>query len=240
MRRIKKRHAAIGMLMTGVLTISSGFALESTASADNPNEDCPAGTVEVARFEWKGEAYVAENNTGGVVILPGSDTEEVDWTSTVTISDIIIKGATGTDSVHLDPAATSGSFTNEGLPDNNGGNTPAISHIQFCHPTGSSSSSSSVSSSSVSSSSTSQTTSSVASSSTQQTSSAEVSGSSQVNTSSEAPASEVTSSAEVSGIQIPRALPRTGIDPGFLLMLGGMLLVSGVLLLRYADDTATA
>jgi LPXTG-motif cell wall-anchored protein len=46
------------------------------------------------------------------------------------------------------------------------------------------------------------------------------------------------SSPEVSGVVIPRTLPRTGIDPGFLLMLGGMFLVSGVLLLRYADDTA--
>ena len=30
----------------------------------------------------------------------------------------------------------------------------------------------------------------------------------------------------------------SGIDPGFLLMLGGMLVISGVLLMRYSCDPA--
>jgi LPXTG-motif cell wall-anchored protein len=38
-------------------------------------------------------------------------------------------------------------------------------------------------------------------------------------------------------VVIPRTLPRTGFDPGVLLMLGGMLVISGVLMLRYSDDT---
>ena len=38
------------------------------------------------------------------------------------------------------------------------------------------------------------------------------------------------------GAQGARALPQTGIDPGFLLMLGGALVVSGVLVLRYSND----
>jgi hypothetical protein len=31
-------------------------------------------------------------------------------------------------------------------------------------------------------------------------------------------------------------LARTGVDPGVLLLLGGVLLVSGVLVFRYADE----
>jgi hypothetical protein len=46
----------------------------------------------------------------------------------------------------------------------------------------------------------------------------------------------------VSGVVItapspaPASLPRTGFDPGILLMLGGGLVVAGVLMMRYADD----
>jgi LPXTG-motif cell wall-anchored protein len=42
--------------------------------------------------------------------------------------------------------------------------------------------------------------------------------------------------ASVAGVVIARQLPRTGFDPGLLLMLGGAFVVAGVLLLRYSDD----
>ena len=42
---------------------------------------------------------------------------------------------------------------------------------------------------------------------------------------------------EVAGAELGR-LPRTGIDPGLLLMLGGVMFLSGVMTLRYADDRA--
>jgi LPXTG-motif cell wall-anchored protein len=45
-------------------------------------------------------------------------------------------------------------------------------------------------------------------------------------------------SGSVAGVVVTRQLPRTGIDPGLLLMLGGMLMVSGVLMLRYSDSKA--
>ena len=106
-------------------------------------------------------------------------------------------------------------------------------------------SSSSTSQSSVSSSSTSRTIFSEPSSSqssSSETSSVETSStesSPSVSGSSLVPSSQSTPSLSpvVSGVQVvPQALPQTGMDPGFLLMLGGMLVISGVLVMRYAND----
>ena len=41
---------------------------------------------------------------------------------------------------------------------------------------------------------------------------------------------------QVLGEEVTRTLPRTGFDPGLLLMIGGMFVISGVLMLRYSDD----
>jgi len=46
------------------------------------------------------------------------------------------------------------------------------------------------------------------------------------------------SGAEVAGVQQsrPAALARTGIDAGVLLMIGGLLILTGVLTVRYAES----
>ena len=73
MRGSKKRYGAVGLLVTGLLTLGMGFGLDSTAGATG-NEDCPAGTVQVAKFEWKGGGFALEGgNTGGVIIGAGSN-----------------------------------------------------------------------------------------------------------------------------------------------------------------------
>ena len=45
MRGSKKRYAAVGLLVTGLLTLGMGFALRRHRPAPTGNEDCPAGTV---------------------------------------------------------------------------------------------------------------------------------------------------------------------------------------------------
>jgi hypothetical protein len=97
----------------------------------------------------------------------------------------------------------------------------------------SSESSSSESSSSVSSSS--ESSSSVLSSS-ESTSSESSSSEPSVSESSESRSEDSTLNGSIAGVQVPAALPRTGIDPGLLLMLGGMLVITGVLIMRYSYE----
>jgi acetyl/propionyl-CoA carboxylase alpha subunit len=326
----KRRTAGAISLIGGLLLVilGSAWAPASAGQNTNPggNQDCPSGTTQVAKFNYTNGSYVLEgSNTGGVVITSGTGTN-VSWTSTVLISLIVVKGADDAGVFDVNPDAMSGSFTNEVIPLNNGGQRPAISNIKFCSPGGSSSSSSSstTSSSGTSSSSSSRSHSSSSSrshssssnSSSQQTSSQQtssqqtssqqtssqqtssqqtssqqtssqqtssqqtssqqtssqqtssqqtssqqtssqqtssqpsVSGSS-LQTSSEdtssgsiAPSSQQNSPSDsVGGVKVSRPgaqqLPRTGMDPGFMLMMGGALVVAGVLMLRYSD-TASA
>ena len=71
MRRLR---IVIAALMLAVLLAS---AFTGVSLAQNPNEDCPAGTTLVAKFEWQGAAgYVFEKPAGNddVVTITGDET----------------------------------------------------------------------------------------------------------------------------------------------------------------------
>jgi hypothetical protein len=82
----------------------------------------------IAKFEFQGGGYVQSEGLPGIVSVSGNASGGT-WTSTTPISQVIIKGATGTFAYG---GGTSGSFSNTDLPLNNGGQVPDISNIQFC------------------------------------------------------------------------------------------------------------
>lgn len=97
------------------------------------NASCPAGQVLIAKFNTTdGGAYVFEKPNGNqsVVSISG-DLKSADWTSSIPVSTVIVKGATDNDFFTYDPPLSSGTFNNSGLT-NGGGRTPAISNVQFC------------------------------------------------------------------------------------------------------------
>jgi hypothetical protein len=134
----------IKKLLTAMAVISAmvgmaGVTPTSTVSANQAgggNEDCPAGTIQIAKFNWvgvgEGGSYVAEGSTNGVTVS-GNSTSGT-FQSTTPISAVVVKGSTDAKTDTYDPAVPSGSFNNSEL-ENNGGNTPAISNIKFCAPT---------------------------------------------------------------------------------------------------------
>jgi len=100
----------------------------------NPNVDCPEGSELLSKFNWEG-GYVFEKPAGNesiVTILAGADAEQGDWTSTSTITYVVLKGSTGTHTYDLGAGAGSGSFDKTDLPLNGGGNHPDISNVKFC------------------------------------------------------------------------------------------------------------
>jgi hypothetical protein len=118
--------SAFGAAMIAAAVIP--FAASGTAVAAPGDEDCPAGTTAVAKYEWKGDGYEAD--FGGDVVTVTGDTSGGTFTSTVPISDVFVKGATDGNLIEFDPPVLAGAFTNAGLT--NPGGTPAISHVTFC------------------------------------------------------------------------------------------------------------
>ena len=103
----------------------------SVATAAPTNEDCPAGTTFVAKFQNSNGTYTLEDGTAGVVTLSGTSDAGGSFTSTVPISAVFVKGGTDDKTDLYDPPVTSGTFNNTGLL-NEGGQVPAISHVTFC------------------------------------------------------------------------------------------------------------
>ncbi len=97
----------------------------------NPNITCPSDMGLAAKYEWSGSDYAYEKPEGNenLVNLIG-DAANGDWTSKITISHVLLKGATGTYTYEVDD--TTGSFSKNDLPLNGGGKHPDISNIQFC------------------------------------------------------------------------------------------------------------
>jgi len=235
MRNTKRKFGA-GMLVAGALTIGGGFLLEGPVSAqqggggNSPEVEC-AGHTFVMKFGFDNSGNVNSTEGSGVTLTDTGD-DTWSWTSTTDITLIVLKGGQEDDTV-TPSNPRSGTLTWTG--------GAGISHITFCGPGSSSrSESSETSESSESSESSSSETSSSETSSSETTSSeastAEVQGESVTNTSAASPV-------QVAGVQqtaaaAPATLPRTGVDPGLLLMLGGVLVMSGVLVLRYTAETA--
>ncbi|HEX7071955.1 MAG TPA: FlgD immunoglobulin-like domain containing protein [Rhodothermales bacterium] len=100
-----------------------------TAGAASPprggNIDCPAGSVEIAKFEWKSGQYKVENGPNGVSIIGNATTAT--WQSTSFIRYVIIKGATYNYTYDLTDLATSGTLSKSFLFGHD------ISNVKFCY-----------------------------------------------------------------------------------------------------------
>ena len=102
------------------------------------------GLALIDKFNFNNNSYQWESGSGTtgqqVTITSGSSTSG-NWTSTVPIGAVIVKGGSGPVAYKVFPFpppypadTMSGSFDNTGLI-NWGGNTPAVSHVEFCEGT---------------------------------------------------------------------------------------------------------
>src|SRR5215203_6148284 len=102
--------SALGAAMIAAAVIPIAASGTAVAAA---NDDCPAGTTAVAKYEWTGSGYTAE--FGSSIVTVSGTTTTGTFTSTVPISDVFVKGATDGKTNHYAPPVLSGTFTNVGL-----------------------------------------------------------------------------------------------------------------------------
>jgi LPXTG-motif cell wall-anchored protein len=132
-KRVRLWHAGSALILMGGAVLSGGLTQRAAAAG---NEDCPAGTELVAKFEYRG-SYVFEGpaSTAGIVEIAAATATGGSWDSSVPIAAVIVKGGTGATIAGYSPAVESGTFSNAGLPLVGSGNLPEISNIEFCGPT---------------------------------------------------------------------------------------------------------
>ncbi|MDQ1454578.1 MAG: hypothetical protein QOH28_198 [Actinomycetota bacterium] len=140
---IGKRRARIalglGVLAIGLLG-STAIVLGTPAGASD-NLSCPQGTTEYtvnsnplnglsvgesASFTVNGQTFTFTKVAGPD---PFAD-DTFDFTSTIAVSVVFVKGGVDTNTYTFVPAATSGSGLHPPL--NGGGQAPTISHVSFC------------------------------------------------------------------------------------------------------------
>lgn len=119
------------VLLIIVVLLAALVPMAASAQGNGGNQDCPAGTTLVAKFNWNGQ-WDPESG-GGVVTITGNAVSGT-WTSTVFISAIVVKGGPDAYIANVNPAAKSGTYTQVGLPPvgKRKANIPAISNIKFC------------------------------------------------------------------------------------------------------------
>ena len=117
------------------LVLAALIALPQLANAGMPpkkkkgnnggNISCPAGSVEIAKFEWKGGGYIVENGPNGVTLTGNPSTAQ--WTSNSMLRYVIIKGATLNYTYDITNFASSGTLSSVFI----GGH--GISNVKFCY-----------------------------------------------------------------------------------------------------------
>lgn len=125
-----KRSTLVLLIITAVLALVSSQAF---ATQGGGNEDCPAGTIQIAKFEWKHGQYKPEGNTNGVSVTGNTQTATFSST-TYTIAAVVVKASHDAKIDVYNPAVTSGTFNNDGLFKPNGKPGPDISNVKFCRP----------------------------------------------------------------------------------------------------------
>jgi hypothetical protein len=114
---------------------AGGPPVVDTGGAGGGNEVCPAGTTQIAKYNYQGGVYVAESGGASVTIGAGSTATSGTYTvvaANTSITYVIVKGSDNAKTVAASTSTgQSGTFDNSGLV-NNGGQTSAISNIKFC------------------------------------------------------------------------------------------------------------
>ena len=125
------------MMLLAITPVAASSPDVDFAFGGNPggNQECPFGTTQVAKFNTtEAGAYDLEGINSGNVVISNADLDGGDWSASVLISHIVIKGGPNATIDAVNPPAMSGTFTNVNIPVNGGGNTPDISNIKFCSP----------------------------------------------------------------------------------------------------------
>ena len=128
-----------GMFAIPAMAGSHGDRGAPDITTGNPQEGCPDGMEEVAKYEWElvrdldasePFEYVAEHG-GDVVTIVDGDEGFAEWSSTTPINAVVLFGGTDNKTYLYDPAVTEGTVNNADM-ENPGGETPEISNIRFC------------------------------------------------------------------------------------------------------------
>jgi LPXTG-motif cell wall-anchored protein len=137
----RRRNALLGLAVLITGTLGGTFAVFGTAAQASVNLSCPAGTTEYkidtnilsglsngesASFTVNGETFTVTKVVGP---SPFED-DTFDFTSTIAVSVVFVKGGEDTNEYDYSPPATSGSGLHPPL--NGGGQAPVISHVTFC------------------------------------------------------------------------------------------------------------
>ncbi|HEX5097648.1 MAG TPA: hypothetical protein VFX21_16610 [Acidimicrobiia bacterium] len=137
MDRISRRALALAGVVTILLSFCSFFAIAASASG-NPNPDCPADTIEfstgsnpIQGLAVGGQKqYVSDGET---FTFTKVDDVTLNWSSTIPVSLVYMKGGPTAQLYTYDPPATSGSGLTPAINPNN--NQPyGISHVVMCIP----------------------------------------------------------------------------------------------------------
>ena len=120
-----------------VATFSSGLlapAASVGALSTSTNNSCPAGTLFLEKYDWEDDSYVLDGDSdGSTVTVTGDETGGTfNVSSGYEVTDVIVKGGPGSKTDHYTDGVPSGTFTKIGLPLVGNGNTPDISHLEFC------------------------------------------------------------------------------------------------------------
>ena len=122
--------AVLSINLTGVMSLQNAYATNHT-NAGGGNEECPAGTVELAKYNYN-NGYVAEYGESDVAVT--GDDESGTFTvvkPNTTVSHVVVKASDTAKIDEHDPAVTDGSFDNSTLL-SNGGQLASISNVKFC------------------------------------------------------------------------------------------------------------
>lgn len=109
------------------LMVGSGFALAGHVKAATP-EACPAGTTDVAQFQWDGTAWTALGATSGISM--SGDTALARWVrSGGTVSGVVITAGAATINYTYDPRTWNGAIAASDVETAGGA---GLSRIDFC------------------------------------------------------------------------------------------------------------
>lgn len=228
-----KTRIAATMVLAGTASLTLGLLSPSAIAEEGGHTNCPPGTQKLVKFEapnWNKEPGSVVTS----VTLVSPDLDGGSWTSTVLIAAVVVKGGSGEGSLDIITEglpAQSGSYSNAKLL-NGGENIPDISHVEFCTPTtGNSTTTTTGSSTTTTEASTTTTTTAATTTTTAGATTTTVAG---------ATVGGVTETKDpapvVAGVQEVAELPRTGSSADWLISLGVVLLLTGVILMGATRD----
>ena len=139
--RARRLNVVIGLAVLIMGMLGGTFTLFGRAAQASVNLSCPDGTSEYKvdgnPLNGLSTGESAQVTVSGVtftftkVVGPSPfEDDTFDFTSTIAVTTVLVKGGVPTNVYTYDPAATSGSALHPPL--NGGGQAPAISHVTFC------------------------------------------------------------------------------------------------------------